>query len=75
MDLKFLLVFLLVGLLAIPVSAGGIVLEEGTTETVVVKKPRSGLVPVIVGLVVACVLFCGGDDDPAPPILCNSGCD
>ena len=75
MDLKLLLIFLFVGFLAVPVMAGGPVIEDGTTETVVVEKPRSGLVPVIAGLVIACIIFCGGgDNDPSPPVVCNSGC-
>lgn len=60
---------------ASPVAAGGPVIVEDDTEVTVAKPRSNSLVPLIIGLVVACVLLCDGGDDPAPVTCYKGGCE
>jgi drug/metabolite transporter (DMT)-like permease len=49
--------------------AGGpvVIAEEGQPE-VIAEKPASsvGILPLLLGVVILCVVLCGNDDDPPP---------
>lgn len=61
-------------LAASPAYAGGPVILED--ETVEAERPSSGIVPIIIGGIILCAIFCGGKDDPEPepPKTCFTGC-
>lgn len=66
---------------ASPVAAGGPVLVEDDTDVVAAEPRSDGLVPVIIGLAIACLLFCGGGGDdkpsdggPKPCVKTGDGC-
>lgn len=63
--MKLIAAIALAALLAQQVNAGGpVVLIEENYETA--EPQRTNALPIIVGLVIACAIFCGGGDDDSP---------
>lgn len=52
-------------------AGGPVLIEEGNNEQIEAATVRSGgLLPVLGILVLACLVACGGGDDPAPePVI------
>jgi hypothetical protein len=75
--MKLTSLLLAAAITAAPAYAGGPVIIEDE-YTVEADTPRVGNALLLIsGLIVACAILCGGDDDPAPvkpgPI-CLTGC-